>query len=189
MFTIERDAPLLNFVRQYYDQPHRHFHNWEHIVDGFVLANELKTYTNEFALDIDQQLAWLFHDIVYIPKVRDNERNSVNLMNQILNLPQFNYETKFAEMIIMSTAQHTATQRISAPVLDIDMSCFAFYYKLKKANKDIAKEFQLTDFSGRIAFLKDLDSKQIYHTDWCRSHWEDIAHRNIKQSIIELESL
>lgn len=187
MFQVQRDTALLDYARQYYEQPHRYFHNWNHIEEGFELANELRVSTPEFELNIDQQIAWLFHDIVYLPKVSGNERNSVALMNHILNLPQFNYETRFAELIIMSTATHSATQSISAPVLDIDMSCFAFLPRLRKANADIIAEFQLDSVEGRINFLEDLDSRQIYHTDWCRKHWEDVAHRNIQNCILELE--
>jgi predicted metal-dependent HD superfamily phosphohydrolase len=189
MFQVQCDTELLNFVRQYYNQPHRYFHDWSHIEEGFSLANELRLVTPDFELNIDQQLAWLFHDIVYIPKVSGNERNSVSLMNHILNLPQFSYVTRFAELIIMSKATHIATQPISAPVLDLDRSCFAFMPNLRKANTDIIEEFQLDNVEGRIHFLEDLNSRQIYHTQWCLSNWEDVAHRNIQNCILELEYL
>lgn len=185
-FAVTKDEALLNVVRHYYNEPHRHYHTIQHIADGFELAEELSLVTPEFELDLEQQLAWLFHDIVYCPGNADNERNSIKLMNHLLK--DFQYPNlKYAEHIIMCTKFHVATSPVAAPIVDLDMSCFAFLDKLRTANVQIMKEFHLSDAEGRIQFLLQLDKTQIYQTEWCKTNWEDVAHRNIKQSIIELE--
>lgn len=180
-------AELVQTVKSYYQQPHRVFHDWLHIHTGVIAAKEIG---GEFDWTMAQQLAWLFHDIVYIPGAHDNEKRSVQLMNVIIAMFKrdgidfgLDEYVSAASTIIYATAQHNAVNESCRAVLDIDMMCFSTPRLLRRANQEIAKEFNLTELSGRIAFLESLNEREIYHTEFAKSHWEQNAHKNITASI------
>ena len=56
-----------------YNEPHRFYHNWDHIEYMINLCDRYK-YTSE-----DLLLAIIFHDIIYDPKENDNEEKSAEL--------------------------------------------------------------------------------------------------------------
>jgi predicted metal-dependent HD superfamily phosphohydrolase len=68
---------LVDAARLNYAQPHRAYHNADHLDELIVLARE---HTPD--LDETEQLALLFHDAVYVPGAPrgDNERKSAALM-------------------------------------------------------------------------------------------------------------
>lgn len=190
LFQDKKYEELIDSVKTYYQQPHRVFHDWLHIHNGVLAAQKLG---GEFDWNMSQQLAWLFHDIVYIPGIAHNEKNSVHMMNVVLNMFKregidFGLDSYIstASTIIYSTSVHTPVNDLCKPVLDIDMICFSSQKLLRKANQEIIQEFNLRDFGGRIKFLEDLNGRQIYHTNYAFEHWEQKAHRNITASIASL---
>ena len=70
-----------------YQEPHRHYHNIEHIAEMLKIAGKLSDQaTNLPAI----QLAVWFHDAIYDPKAKDNEERSALLATaelQSLGIP------------------------------------------------------------------------------------------------------
>lgn len=193
LFNDPKYALLIHDVKQYYQLPHRVFHDWSHIKKGVLLAQRVSEQSEEFNWSMSQQLAWLFHDIVYIPRSESNEKQSVALMHQTFAREPHVYLAKelephlsLASQIIRATASHVAVNEACKSVLDIDMSCFHDSKLLKAANRDVIKEFLLPTPDGRIAFLETLLGKSLYATEYAKANWETIAQRNITNSIRQL---
>lgn len=51
---------ILDAVRPFYNEQHRYYHNWDHITEGLRENHPIQ-------LNHKQKLAWLFHDLIYIP--------------------------------------------------------------------------------------------------------------------------
>ena len=121
-------------VTNYYRDPIRHYHNSEHIKYMFDTALALK-----WKLTVEEELAILFHDAVYIPGGKHNEAMSAALMRvcvgETASDPQkfdcFMFELKDkdelkaildgAEQIILDTVTHLPRNPLSYRVVDLDL--------------------------------------------------------------------
>jgi predicted metal-dependent HD superfamily phosphohydrolase len=56
-----------------YSEPHRHYHNLEHLGEMFRVASRLATHSDD---PVAVQLAIWFHDAIYDPRAKDNEARS-----------------------------------------------------------------------------------------------------------------
>lgn len=66
---------MLDVLKPYYSEKHRHFHNLDHILDILLHIEELNK-EGSFSSEIEYksfQCAALFHDVVYIPRNTNNE--------------------------------------------------------------------------------------------------------------------
>jgi len=187
-----------SFVRTvlgYYDEPHRDYHGVSHITQGVHLALGLADTQEEFDLTLTQQLAWLCHDIVYIPNSPkgSNETRSCSLMKILLGSEAFASSTfddlrdiqESACEIIESTIDHIPTSYSCRAVIDIDLAGLADPDKFRRNSKQIQREFGITDNRqfqvGQAAFLSNLvDSrKSLYCTRYALSNWEKPARQII----------
>ena len=66
---------LMPVAEAYYDQPHRHYHTWQHVVAILESARQ-----KSIDLTPAQFIAAIFHDAVYNPTSNMNEQLSANLM-------------------------------------------------------------------------------------------------------------
>jgi len=179
---------LLEIIRPCYDEPHRFYHNMDHI--NFMLER------GKNLLNREQYVAVLFHDIVYDPKRKDNEEQSTSMMYKMLDEGYHTMKECSGEAvdvianIILDTKTHKATRPESELVLDLDLLGMSEEYGVFITNSDnIRKEFShLTDKEwtiGRSYFFKELLKKPIFVTKHF-SHLENAARRNIER---ELKSL
>src|SRR4051794_22476684 len=68
--------PVFDRLVAAYSEPHRHYHNLEHIAEMLRVVDRL----SKFAADPDAvRLAVWFHDAVYDPRAKDNEKLSAIL--------------------------------------------------------------------------------------------------------------
>jgi len=185
IFDDNKYVMLLTSVRSYYQQTHRVYHNWNHIIDGVKIAKSIPS--DEFKWNRAQQLAWLFHDIVYNIGSDDNEKQSVALMYRVLKTLQYRYRLYYeldedaatAETIIRNTQFHIPSTALCKAVLDIDMYCFSSSDLLHKANANIKDEYCLDSMAPRYEFLRSLVGKQLYHTDYGKKRLQPRAEQNI----------
>jgi len=179
---------IINLVRPYYNEPHRFYHNMDHI--DFMLER------GKNLLNREQYLAVLFHDIVYDPKRKDNEEKSASLMYKMLDEGYDTMKECSGEAvdvianIILDTRTHKATRPESELVLDLDLLGMGLDYDTFRINgENIRKEFShLSDVEwkiGRSHFFRELLKKPIFITKRF-SHFEEAARKNIKR---EMESL
>lgn len=174
---------LISIIKPFYDEPHRFYHNMDHI--NFML------YHGKHILDRAQYLAVLFHDIVYIAGDKDNEINSIILMKYLTSGIESNEDINIACRIIADTVDHKPSIPESSLVIDLDMLAMGLDYELFKSNNDnIRKEYPfITDtqyIEGRNKFLSSLLEDKIFHSDTFMMY-EDTARNNIKRAIEELK--
>lgn len=179
----------ISLVKPFYDEPHRIFHNWDHIAYGLDIFKTLDTGTTE------QVIAWLFHDIVYDPTRKDNESQSVSLAIKMI---QDNNDHKLISLsdvsiIIMDTVTHIPTIDLSGLVLDIDMSSLADnnYAEFECQRLLAAKEYAFFGkemvLAGTKSFIvKTLSQDRIFTTDAFQP-MESIARSNLKKYLDSLD--
>lgn len=179
----------ISLVKPFYDEPHRIFHNWDHIAYGLDIFKTLDTGTTE------QVIAWLFHDIVYDPTRKDNESQSVSLAIKMI---QDNNDHKLISLsdvsiIIMDTVTHIPTIDLSGLVLDIDMSSLADnnYAEFERQRLLAAKEYAFFGkemvLAGTKSFIvKTLSQDRIFTTDAFQP-MESIARSNLKKYLDSLD--
>jgi len=116
-----------------YNEPHRFYHNFQHIEK---MVNDAK---NQDVLTDDLFLAIIFHDIIYDPKANDNEEKSAELFYSYIK----NDEIKQA---ILETKTHTPTSKLSKQLCDLDLSIlWGDYETFIDFENKIFKEYQFVD--------------------------------------------
>ncbi len=195
-----RFGTLVRIVEHYYNEPHRAYHGWNHIKEGAKFALLLAEKSDEFVLNIAQQLAWLFHDIVYIPGAANgqNEYASAAMLDLIFrpyggmlsqdlceNLPQKVLDD--AKRTILTTVHHSPGNPKHMPICDLDLLGFHDPFLFERNNNLLFDEFAVSprrfEF-GQVKFLTNLLSRShIYSTQYARENWEQPARDNIKRFI------
>lgn len=110
---------IKEFVKPFYTGESRKFHNWSHIKSAFDVWEKL---------NIEQKIAWLFHDIVYLPGSNENEQQSANFMEKYMNENYPEINTYKIKNMILDTQSHIATSTDSIILMDIDMLSFSLPY-------------------------------------------------------------
>jgi pantetheine-phosphate adenylyltransferase len=134
-----------------YDEPHRFYHNWNHIEYMLLKAQEQGILSDELLLAI------IFHDIIYNPKNKDNEEKSAELFRLYVE----NDEIKYA---ILDTKDHVPNSYLSTLLcrLDLDVlySDIETFIKFEDA---IFKEYQFIDYKKykehRLKILENYNLK------------------------------
>jgi len=117
-----------------YNESHRFYHNMSHISDMIDSAN------NKGIMTDDLFLAIIFHDIIYDPKVNDNEGRSAKLLWGYAQ----NYEVKEA---ILETRDHKPKTRLGKQLCDLDTEIlYGDFDKFIDFEHKIFKEYQWADY-------------------------------------------
>lgn len=197
MITLEEMSMLTTL----YTQPHRKYHNINHINDCLVELENIPHWTiltknmngiNE--IDIVESAIW-YHDAVYNPYSKQNEYNSADLLPEITEKNR-----KFIPAVrhaILSTAFHLITQNNLSPaaqvMLDIDLSGFGkdrFVFAQNGIN--IRYEYyntKLKEFlEGRYKFYQALVKRPtLYYTEHFYNLYHTKSRENIEWEISLLE--
>lgn len=108
---------VLALARPWYAGADRHYHNWRHIEELFVFADQ-----HSLPLSDAEILAIAFHDAIYIPLARDNERKSADLailaVDHLRLPPEIRPEV---ETLILATAHSGPTPPAAARVVSLDL--------------------------------------------------------------------
>lgn len=167
-----------------YSEPHRHFHNLNHISLMLTSAPE--------SLSAEQIAAIWFHDAVYRPGSPTNEEDSAELARQTYDLNCSNKKLNIDIIcqIILDTKTHTPSCTESALVCDLDMAVLGSeYLDYSNYTKAIRREYSGTMSEqafneGRKPFLESLLlQKYIFHTAWARGKFERWSRYNIKNEL------
>lgn len=180
---IDRDE-IANFVKPFYIGETRFFHNWDHILSG-------KPYFNK--MSDEQYIAWMFHDIVYLPGSGENEKNSADYFMFYSKQKSLNINNDVVYQIILDTKTHIATIKEAIYILDIDMLCFSLNYDdFYESRVQVIQEFsplfgKSETEKGVYNFLNDFYGKKTYnHEDFI--HLNHAVNVNIKK-YLETKSL
>lgn len=196
MITLKEMSMLTTL----YTQPHRKYHNINHINACLVELENLPSGFLKYDLDrsneydIVETAIW-YHDAVYNPYSKLNEAKSVKL------LPEWEDKWYFKSSVssaIYATAKHTTTQKDIAfatqVMLDIDLSGFGkSLLEFVTNGMNIRHEYYnttLRDFlNGRLSFYKELAKREtLYYTDYFRDKYHKISQENMKWEIDIIET-
>lgn len=195
MISLEEMSMLTTL----YAQPHRHYHNINHINDCLT---ELENIPAKLITDTEREIvevAIWYHDAVYNPYSRKNEINSAALYSQR------SYRTAFGKAVydaIIATGFHTITQTADRMIyidsgmplttqvmLDIDLSGFGKPWNIcKRHSENIYMEYPNTStlefYQGRIKFLETINAREsLYYTDYFKEKYHKQSKENIDVEI------
>ena len=181
--------PLFDRLVETYSEPHRHYHNLEHVGEVLRVVGRLKGGPAVL-------LAVWYHDAVYDPKAKDNEAKSAELAERelaALGLPA--EVVKLVGDLVRSTA-HFDAATFSGPDFDIlhdaDLAILgASEVRYARYADDIRKEYAWVpeaDYrAGRRKVLESfLARERIYRTDVMFAEGEEAARRNMTAEVSAL---
>ena len=188
---------MVSKVKPYYNEAHRFYHNWDHIVYGFLLFDKIP----DFNLDLTSELAWIFHDVIYLPfNLGQNNPNHTNekLSAQFLeffltcNYPDFYkkypHAIQEAQKIILGTEQHIPYDERSSIIFDVDMSYLGYQFEdYQKIRQLVRKEYQFVSDEvfnkGTLHFIETLlKQEKIYFSEYGFQTWEKKARENLQKN-------
>jgi predicted metal-dependent HD superfamily phosphohydrolase len=169
-----------------YAEAHRRFHDQAHLRQVLDVLD---------ALGADPRLhfaAW-FHDAIYRPGRRGNERASARLARQCLGetgLPSA--DVAFVARAVLATAGHADADPAFAPLLDADLAVLGGsaeeyqHYRARLREEFAGVPAVLFGF-GRRAFLRGMLARpSIFHTPACQQRYEAPARRNLRDELADL---
>jgi predicted metal-dependent HD superfamily phosphohydrolase len=172
-----------------YREPHRAYHGVDHLAHVFAEVDgvPLRDPAVEWAI-------W-YHDAVYRPGKRDNERRSAALAR--VTLEQLGLERLAPRVVqlVEATATHEAGSEDAAArlFLDADMAILgaepATYARYTLAIRREHRDIPAFLFArGRRAFLRDVLARpSIFTTEHFRRRYERQARENVRGELERLE--
>jgi predicted metal-dependent HD superfamily phosphohydrolase len=184
-----KKTKLLQLLRGRYEEPHRAYHNMNHINAMLKWADDLKSSIDD--MEVFEWAIW-YHDAVYDPKKQDNEEKSAALAVKELRLLGLPAEKIIqVEAMVLATKTHEFENLTSdgALFVDVDMSIlgvapsiYAQYTRLVREEYEWVpwKEFN----EGRQKLLEGwLDRWHIYNTEVMCDRLEVQARENIAKEL------
>lgn len=185
---------LVDAARLHYGQPHRGYHDTEHLDELIALAGK-----HVPDLDDPEQLALLFHDAVYVPGAPpgDNEKLSALLMRATAaTLGLRDIDLDRAARIVEATRHAEPPPPEAARVCDLDLWRLAApWEEFQRHTRGIRHE-NLHLFADETAFWKAranflagmLKRPFLYATPYFRERFEVAARDNLTRSIAQSPS-
>lgn len=175
-----------------YGEPHRHYHTLNHIrhcLREFDQAATLMDDPNAV------ELALWFHDAIYQPGARDNERRSADLFQQWTDGGADSLFGQRVDDLVMATTHREPPGRGDASfVVDIDLSSFGLPWETcERDGYLIRAEFAgVADaqyYPGHLRFLRALqDRPTFFSTEFFQRRYESVARENLARIIAGLHA-
>lgn len=182
--------PLFNTLCTAYNEPHRHYHNLNHI--AYMLA-QLDSANS--ATPTARWATW-YHDIVYRPGKSDNEYKSAKIALETMTELGIDPNISTAvSQIINATKNHRPNENSDdscKSVLDADMAILgAPEQEYENYCRQVRKEFSaIPSFlykRGRKKFLQSvLKQERIFTTEYFYREFERSARNNVQHEITTL---
>ena len=190
-------AVMLADLRRRYGEPQRYYHDWTHIealLGHFASAHDL-VQDHSAVLH-----AILFHDAIYDPRAKDNERRSAELLVEAA--PPISVDSlMLAKRMIEATEGHVLPADLAfrdredcALFLDMDLGILGSDPERFDVYEDqIRREYAYVPDdafrNGRAAVLRHFaDRDRLYFSDWGQDRFETRARANIARSLASLEA-
>ena len=185
--------PSINHIIDTYTHPDRKYHNLKHIHNMLMLFDDVSHLIQN---PLSMELAIFYHDFVYNPRARDNEKQSVKAMIPILGDILGYSRLGDVKALISATSHHQGVihKGDSRYIVDLDLAILGAEPELYKTYADgIRSEYSHVDSQiyhhGRRSFLLQmLDMDHIYNTQVMRQRFEKQAVHNISSEIKELRN-
>jgi predicted metal-dependent HD superfamily phosphohydrolase len=180
-------------VRSRYDEPHRRYHTWAHIIACFDARDRL---TSASLPEVD--LALLFHDAVYDPLGIDNEAASAEVLVEEGRRAWLDDRLLQRARVLIAVTKHGSEAVIDSEeaclVVDADLSILgADAATFADYERDVRQEYSFVGdveyAAGRTAVLQSfLERPAIYTTHAGRRLWEASARENLQRSLAALRA-
>lgn len=189
-FSDRDGLEIFNEVCAAYNQNHRSYHNIGHLVDCLTL---LENYEALAQRPHELEFALWFHDAVYRPTAKDNERQSAEWSRRILLDADADpaAANRVYDMII-ATQNHNSSDPDTQLLLDIDLSILGATPELfARYEYRIRQEFGwVPGFifrRHRRRFIQSmLDRETIYKTELLHHRFEAQARTNLENALRQL---
>lgn len=185
-----------------YNEPHRRYHNLDHIDAVLTRIPELVRLLGEQGVAVDQNLvefAAFYHDAVYIPNFQHNENLSADMALNHLSRMGYEYYKRFAvAKAIIDTRSHVVNLFANGMpdetrvLIDADLYGLATDYELNKHKVRAEVEFyagELTDDQWREGRRKFLEAYLLRRPTFLIPGQNDLevkARDNMRNELREL---
>lgn len=183
--AAEAAAPHLDVLVSAYREPHRAYHDLGHLAHVFAELDAVPLW--------DPAVEWAawYHDAVYRPGKRDNERRSAVLARAALEEVGLRHLASRVVQLIEATATHDARSddTVAQLFLDADMAILgAAPATYERYARGIRREHRgvpaFLYARGRHHFLRDvLARRSIFLTDHFQRRYEQSARENLRREL------
>jgi len=189
----EKANELWNEVELYYAEPHRFYHNLNHIENVWHALGKHPGIVG----DQSMLLSVIYHDVIYDPSRTDNEERSADLASKRLLEAGFPKEIiqQCYERIIATKSHRTADDLLTNLFLDADLSILGSSAQdYKQYYKNIRREYAIFPddvyYPGRMKVLQHfLSSAAIFKTEAFFIQYEKSARKNLENELSEIQAL
>jgi predicted metal-dependent HD superfamily phosphohydrolase len=184
--------PIFDRLVAAYSEPHRHYHNLEHISEMLKVVGRLADLAQNLPAI---QLAVWFHDAVYDPRAKDNEERSAALAVELLEplgVPVPVLERITCMIDATRHASPVPADDDTAILLDADLAILgADAGRYARYAAAIRQEYAWVEedayCAGRTAVLRSFrDRSRIYTTQRMFEVGEEAARHNIATELQQL---
>jgi predicted metal-dependent HD superfamily phosphohydrolase len=184
--------PIFDRLVSAHTEPHRHYHNLDHLSEMFKVAGKLADAATDPAAI---QLAIWFHDAVYDPRAKDNEEQSATLAIESLRPLGIPEETLQHIAAMIRATAHAAAGDVdsdAAVLLDADLAILSAEEKrYARYAADVRREYERVPddayWAGRTKVLQSfLDRPRIYRTERMHAAADAAARANLRAEIERL---
>jgi len=183
-----KDMRILNDILHRYTEPHRVYHNFNHLVD--MCDNYInRCLAGEAELDQAMCLAILYHDAVYhtdILYMNSSEEDSCNLLREVATSRYISDEVvNRACELIMHTTDHSTPDLLS----EMDLEILGYYdLSYDEYVEGIMMEWSHLDhdtlIAGRVKFLQEMLSReQIFNCPVLEEQARENMNRELKKYV------
>jgi predicted metal-dependent HD superfamily phosphohydrolase len=184
-------APDPTALRERYRQPHRAYHNLEHIIASLGELDQF--YAAGQASQPAVALALFYHDAVYDPRASDNEMQSAALagrdLGRLLPAPLM---ADITRLILVTDHRRPAMQRDEQLIVDSDLSILGRpAEEFARYDAAIREEYshvpEKAYRAGRTRILQQfLDRPRLYRTEFFFEQYEAKARVNLINALAQL---
>ena len=170
-----------------YSEVQRHYHSIQHIVECLEHFHQIKTYLDD---TLSVELAIWFHDVIYNPQAHDNEQESADYMQRMLENVLGAEQIAKIYVWILATQVHAPTADTDlAYLLDIDLAILASDpMRFAEYECQIQQEYAWVEPSlyvkKRQQVLRHfLETQPLYQTPFFQKRYEHQAKQNLTQTL------
>ena len=189
-------APIFQEILSAYSEPHRHYHNLNHLNHMF---HELDSCKTDSCNAVTNEMLWAvwYHDFIYKPGAKTNEAKSAKKAKESmgkLDIQQSSIDKVVSHILVTENHQCETNDSDTQFFLDADMAILGSdeisYAKYRKAVRQ--EHSNIPDFlfnRGRKKFLSTvLEQKFIFASSYFKNRYEQIARENIKSELLALKT-
>jgi predicted metal-dependent HD superfamily phosphohydrolase len=171
-----------------YGEPHRHYHTLQHLGECLELLSSLQLGLQSNA---EIEIALWFHDAVYDPRRHDNEEQSGQWAQQVIQDlgVEADVSLRIRALILATRHDATPTNLTAQTLVDIDLAILgASEIRFDEYERQVRQEYKWVPeadfYKARQRILNVFLARPwIYSTAYFQANFEEGARQNILRSI------